>query len=517
MINSIILQDENGGRTHRVLLPCIIGRGDDAQLHFADDTISHRHALISAQGDEIFIQDLGSRNGLVVNGERISEKSLLAPGDSIQLGRVFLRYLKDEPEISGGTVILHASDATTELELDRQRLRWIHEMTLELSENMASKLLGDRITSRLRQVFKFDQFYMGLFQEDGSLRAPLRDTEQEEIPISSTIVNRLLQNGESFILADALGAENSAGAQSSMVTLRIRSAMCVPLLYRGNIYGLIYMTCGIPGVYSEVDLEFLKTIASILGPKIENARLWAEVRELYDNTVETLKKTQSRLMSMERARAYVWLAQAMAHEIRNPLMVIGGMARRLAHQEPEGVCQTSLSAVLSSAERIEAVLKEVDSFAGLPVPAATALRIDHVIAEEIEANRENLERLKIRPVLSISTSRLVAPLDGRLFGKALDLIFREVASNVPSGSDLPVSVTDHKNSIEIYIGPESASRPVFETLDADHGGKPPTLGLFLNLAHKIISEQGGEILLDPNGHSPFPLLIRIPLISEPQP
>ena len=87
----------------------------------------------------------------------------------------------------------------------------------------------------------------------------------------------------------------------------------------------------------------------------------SEIRGLYDNAVETLKKTQSRLMSMERARAYVWLAQAMAHEIRNPVMVIGGLARRVAQQESTGSNKDSIAAIMNSVERVEAVLKEVDN------------------------------------------------------------------------------------------------------------------------------------------------------------
>ncbi len=60
---------------------------------------------------------------------------------------------------------------------------------------------------------------------------------------------------------------------------------------------------------------------------MENARLWSELENRYASAMETLKKTQARLIDMERTAAYVRLAQAMAHEIRNPLMVIGGLVR----------------------------------------------------------------------------------------------------------------------------------------------------------------------------------------------
>jgi two-component system, NtrC family, sensor kinase len=512
MGGTIVLQIDDLKETHQLTAPCIIGRGEDAHLKIPDETISHRHALISEEFEQTFIQDLGSRNGILINGARVEGKSPLTPGDSIQLGRVAIRYLRVDTTAEAGTVILHSSDAATEWDPDRHRLRWIYEMTLELSEHMDSPSFGNKVHSRLKEVFRFDQCYMAIIQEDGSFRAALTDASPEDIPISRTIVDRLLQNGESFILADAL-SEDSMSMQESVVSLRIRSAMCVPLIYRDNIYGLIYLACDVPGVYTQVDLEYLKTIAAILGPKIENARLLAQIRGLYDNAVETLRKTESRLMTMERARAYVWLAQAMAHEIRNPLMVIGGLARRMAQQGQTDSCKTNVPAILASVERVEAVLREVDSFVSLPAPNKKPERIDNLIRGEIESCQEFLEKSKIRPILTINTSRLKIPLDGDLLRKAVSLILREVPSNIAVNSELKISIQDSGNDIEIYIGPEQTKSILFEALDADHAAKPSSLGLFLNLAYKVISEQGGELLLDPQGHSPFPMLIRLPRIS----
>jgi signal transduction histidine kinase len=260
-------------------------------------------------------------------------------------------------------------------------------------------------------------------------------------------------------------------------------------------------------------LEFLKTIAALLGPKIENARLWAEIKSMYDNAVENLRKTESRLMSMERARAYIWLAQAMAHEIRNPLMVAGGMARRIAQQGLPEPGINHISAILSSVERIEAVLKEVDTFVTLKPPDKKPERIDKLIQAEIENTREHLEKSKISPNLSINTSRLKVPLDGDLIRRAISLILREVPSNIAGNTELTISIRDNRNDIEIFIGHPEAQSVLFEALDADHGGKPSSLGLFLNLAHNIINEHGGELFLDPNSRSPFPMVIRLPRIS----
>jgi len=69
-----------------------IGRkhGNDIQLN--DLTLSGRHALISTIPDYVFIEDLGSTNGTLVNGNHI-KKVALEHGDIIQLGHHQLTYL----------------------------------------------------------------------------------------------------------------------------------------------------------------------------------------------------------------------------------------------------------------------------------------------------------------------------------------------------------------------------------------------------------------------------------------
>ena len=220
MKKAIVLKDENLERTYQVPMPCVIGRGEDAHLKIPEETISHRHALISEDSGQVFIRDLGSRNGILVNGKRVEEKAAMNPGDSIRLGRVVLKYLQIETTVEAETIIFHPSDAGTGWNPDHQRLSWIYEMTVELSEHMDSPLLGERIFSRLKEVFRCDQFYVGLFQEDGSLKMRFRDCSPREIPISRTIVNRLMQTGESFILTDALD-EDAIKMQESVVALRI--------------------------------------------------------------------------------------------------------------------------------------------------------------------------------------------------------------------------------------------------------------------------------------------------------
>ncbi|HUH03642.1 MAG TPA: GGDEF domain-containing protein [Kofleriaceae bacterium] len=70
----------------------VIGRSNRAQIRIVDDGISRAHARISIRGDEVFIEDLDSRNGTFIGGEPLTGTRKLANGDKIQLaGKVVLR------------------------------------------------------------------------------------------------------------------------------------------------------------------------------------------------------------------------------------------------------------------------------------------------------------------------------------------------------------------------------------------------------------------------------------------
>jgi GAF domain-containing protein len=504
----IVLRELSSGKNYRISLPCVIGRGKEADLAFPDLTVSHRHALISEIDKQIWIEDLKSSNGVFVNGKKIIVEALLNPGDSIQLGQIKLLLSLEEEDIPGQTLILHSLESKAELNLDHQRLKLIYEITTELSGNQDLAALEEKIFSRFKEIFNHDRGYIALFQDDGSLKPIFSCPPSESVPLSRSIVNQLFRNGESFLLEDALG-EGSLKEQESVIALRIRSALCVPLMYHNQIYGLIYLDRNIPGAYGQDDLEFLRSIASILAPLIENARLWSELKSRYANTLESLRETEERLIDMERKAAYVRLAQAMAHEIRNPLTSIGGLLRRLARSEPEGLSE-KLQPIMTSVERVEKVLKEVDNFVKIPLPQRKLARIDHLIQEEIESYHAEWQNKSLQPVLSVNTPHVMVPLDSNLFKKALSMIFQEILFGIPQGSALEMMVQDYGNELEVLIGKGGKGRCFCQPFDPELKGKPWSLSLFLNIAHKILSDHGGKLLLDPEGSSAFPIIMKIP-------
>jgi pSer/pThr/pTyr-binding forkhead associated (FHA) protein len=72
----------------------VIGRGADCQLALDDGLVSRRHARVVVDGDDVVIEDLGSRNGVKVNGGRIERPTPLGDGDRIQIGNQEMAILR---------------------------------------------------------------------------------------------------------------------------------------------------------------------------------------------------------------------------------------------------------------------------------------------------------------------------------------------------------------------------------------------------------------------------------------
>jgi pSer/pThr/pTyr-binding forkhead associated (FHA) protein len=76
----------------------LIGRSVACKVVLDDSDVSRRHARLTIDQDGPEIEDLGSANGVFVNGERISEPRRLSNGDQIGVGREELRLIVDSPQ-----------------------------------------------------------------------------------------------------------------------------------------------------------------------------------------------------------------------------------------------------------------------------------------------------------------------------------------------------------------------------------------------------------------------------------
>jgi pSer/pThr/pTyr-binding forkhead associated (FHA) protein len=79
----------------------LIGRTPECQLSLDDPLVSRRHAILVIQPDGVFVQDLGSRNGVFINGARAELRTRVGEGDMIRIGtqELVLTGIGDVPSV----------------------------------------------------------------------------------------------------------------------------------------------------------------------------------------------------------------------------------------------------------------------------------------------------------------------------------------------------------------------------------------------------------------------------------
>ncbi|HEU0304158.1 MAG TPA: DUF3662 and FHA domain-containing protein [Gaiellaceae bacterium] len=87
----------DGATRHEVTKPVtVLGRSTSCDIRLGDPNVSRRHAELRQQGTAYWIVDLGSTNGVEVNGTRV-EQAKLEHGDTIVLGETELAFTRELP------------------------------------------------------------------------------------------------------------------------------------------------------------------------------------------------------------------------------------------------------------------------------------------------------------------------------------------------------------------------------------------------------------------------------------
>src|SRR3989304_6456447 len=107
--------------------------------------------------------------------------------------------------------------------------------------------------------------------------------------------------------------------------IKTESFATAPLIAKGKVIGAIFVDNHFTKrPITEDDMRFLMMFANQASLAIENAIVYSNLEE----TNKSLREAQERLIQQERMAALGEVATRMAHEIRNPLVSIGGFARR---------------------------------------------------------------------------------------------------------------------------------------------------------------------------------------------
>ncbi len=303
----VLLSGPNRGQRIRLGQSLTIGRNPDSGLCIEDLQVSRRHAVIEQRPNGIFVRDLGSGNGTYVGERRILEYRL-AEGDIIRIGTNELKFELASPSQSAIMV-----EANTASRIEASDANNVYETFFQAPSNAVTPEQQRKIQERLAAVYKANQiiaserdlhrlFEQVLDQIFGLVPAHngailLKDIKTDtlvteyvrsgsgETVISSTIVNRALENNEAVLTLDAAG-DARFGAGASIIAQNICSAMCAPLTHQQERLGVIYVdTRGTPNAFTKSDLELLVALSAPAAIAIKNAQYVHQLERAYHDTL----------------------------------------------------------------------------------------------------------------------------------------------------------------------------------------------------------------------------------------
>ena len=287
-----------------------VGRSPENDIQIKDKSISRRHLKVAREGDKFLIEDLKSQNGTFINGDPLSpgDQFETEEGVPITLGNISISLGKKYSE--GGMVIHHSismSEKAGEIGqyplykdrgiTDRDRLELIYEVSTILSQSLDIDEICEKIMDSLFSALqRIDSGAILLINhetgEHKEIIARSRDIDKSiRINYSRTIVNRVIKEGQAVVMTDT-SRENESDLSESIVMMHVKSVMCVPLMGKSAILGVIYVhSANVEQSFQKDDLYLLTGLSNPAAMAIENALLYSERKQ----TEETLQKAYDEL------------------------------------------------------------------------------------------------------------------------------------------------------------------------------------------------------------------------------
>jgi PAS domain S-box-containing protein len=188
---------------------------------------------------------------------------------------------------------------------ERQALQALYEVGQAVNSTLELSDVLNQVMDRIIQLTGAERSFLMLKDEaTGELEVRVaRNVDREtlshsEFAVSWTIVEQVAKDGRPIVTTNAQ-ADPRFAAQESVVAYSLRSILCVPMLVRDQITGVIYADNRIrTGLFGDRDRDMLAAFANQAALAIENARLFERVRQqlaaitlmkdLMDNVFESI-------------------------------------------------------------------------------------------------------------------------------------------------------------------------------------------------------------------------------------
>ncbi len=274
----------------------------------------------------------------------------------------------------------------------------------------------------------------------------------------------------------------------------------VPLMARNEVVGLVIVDNPLTlKNITKGDIRFLQLLLNQAGIAIENAMLYNRIEDAHRD----FREVQQRLIQGEKLAAIGEMAASIAHELKGPLVSIGGLAKRLERKFPTDSSEWKYAETIArEAGRLEKMLTDTLLFSKKAAISCAPCNINAIIEESLAIVASLLEDRKIRVKVRYH------PRLGPFCGDFLQLkqvfinLFSNAAEAMKNGGTLSVTVSparlDGADALCVKVMDSGGGIPLeilSNIFNPFFTTKEYGTGLGLPISHRIVANHGGKILV----------------------
>lgn len=490
-MHELVLQKDGEQAARYVVGPegLVIGRAPDSSIVLPGQMVSRKHARVWLDDDVVLVEDLGSRNGIGVNGHRVL-RAQLSPGDQLMIGDAVFELCETVSSSSISSVISFEKAGTLADEMVRKEGG--HLPILYKAARLMGTVfnLDDLLTQILQLIFEALPVRRGFIltlapdSDVPEIHATmtLEDDTFHGAPLSRTLIRHVFDHKSAMLTLDAMD-DSRFGSSKSILQYAIHAAMCAPLIGRQSTVGAIYVDAGSQEtMFLKEDLELLTAIAWVVGVAVENARLYKE------------NVDQARLAAIGQATAGV------GHCVKNILTGIMGGAQfidlAIEHREISYL-EKGWPIMRRAIERIENLVMNMLTFSRDHKPELAPTDINALVQEVIDTAKSRANRAEVAITAECGDVGFVSADSREIYRVLLNLLLNGIDAcerragaveikTYSAANGCYVDVKDNGTGISPDVQPK-----LFQAFATSKGSSGTGLGLACS--YKIIHEHGGTI------------------------